>query len=417
MSKKKKWPIAGDDGRFWNVSCWSPADWVSSSGTLLSLIALLFFAFAWPLTRNELWGVALLWGLVALSDLIDGKVARRYGGRVCGAKMDELGDKVKTIPTLILLSILMPAKIHWLLAAILILRDVVVTLIRNRAVREDIADIKSARWGGKIKTTLIFLGIVLVFVPDVDGMITNALFAAATLVSLMSGLEYWARYKAAKDLAGFIGPSYKDSPLTELVWPKILLRKIGLANWLGFFRFAAGFVVLPIYVGQVFGRWSNAVALTLWLLAVLTDGFDGIVARRKGETSEFGRWFDPVADKAIQYLPVVGILLYFAQLDLLYVLTKPFVLFFLVPIVARDLILLVVWRDTDTKPEPHLVSKMRAFMIAVIVGGVAFAMADIADVVLIVIAICAVPLAWGFSICSVVIEWKNMLRLKKRSAG
>ncbi len=40
----------------------------------------------------------------------------------------------------------------------------------------------------------------------------------------------------------------------------------------------------------------NAAALVLWLLNRLLDGLDGEVARLRGETSEFGAFFDIVAD-------------------------------------------------------------------------------------------------------------------------
>ncbi len=40
----------------------------------------------------------------------------------------------------------------------------------------------------------------------------------------------------------------------------------------------------------------NAAALVLWVLNRLLDGLDGEVARLRGETSEFGAFFDIVAD-------------------------------------------------------------------------------------------------------------------------
>lgn len=44
------------------------------------------------------------------------------------------------------------------------------------------------------------------------------------------------------------------------------------------------------------GWW---VALALFLLASVTDFFDGWLARRSGQTSDFGRFLDPVADKLL----------------------------------------------------------------------------------------------------------------------
>lgn len=42
---------------------------------------------------------------------------------------------------------------------------------------------------------------------------------------------------------------------------------------------------------------TMAVALGLFLLSALTDSLDGAIARKFNQTSEFGAYFDPIADK------------------------------------------------------------------------------------------------------------------------
>jgi len=44
-------------------------------------------------------------------------------------------------------------------------------------------------------------------------------------------------------------------------------------------------------------QWSNIAAVTVFVLASLTDWADGYLARRTGQTSRFGEFLDPVADK------------------------------------------------------------------------------------------------------------------------
>jgi cardiolipin synthase (CMP-forming) len=43
--------------------------------------------------------------------------------------------------------------------------------------------------------------------------------------------------------------------------------------------------------------WKNVTACVLFVLAAITDGFDGYIARKYGMTSRFGAFLDPVADK------------------------------------------------------------------------------------------------------------------------
>jgi CDP-diacylglycerol--glycerol-3-phosphate 3-phosphatidyltransferase len=52
------------------------------------------------------------------------------------------------------------------------------------------------------------------------------------------------------------------------------------------------------------GRWWAALA---FLLAILTDRYDGIIARRTGQITEFGKLADPIADKALTGMALIGL--------------------------------------------------------------------------------------------------------------
>jgi len=43
--------------------------------------------------------------------------------------------------------------------------------------------------------------------------------------------------------------------------------------------------------------WSNMACVVIFVLAAITDIADGAIARRTGQTSRFGAFLDPVADK------------------------------------------------------------------------------------------------------------------------
>jgi len=52
------------------------------------------------------------------------------------------------------------------------------------------------------------------------------------------------------------------------------------------------------------GRWWAALAFAL---AILTDRYDGMIARRTGQITEFGKLADPIADKALTGMALIGL--------------------------------------------------------------------------------------------------------------
>lgn len=71
-----------------------------------------------------------------------------------------------------------------------------------------------------------------------------------------------------------------------------------LPNGLTWIRILA----IPLIVAAFFllpSAWAGPVAGVLFALAGITDYFDGYLARKMGQTSRFGAFLDPVADKLI----------------------------------------------------------------------------------------------------------------------
>ena len=60
-------------------------------------------------------------------------------------------------------------------------------------------------------------------------------------------------------------------------------------------------MLIPILVGLFFmpARWTTLAAAAVFALAAMTDWLDGYLARRLNQTSTFGAFLDPVADKLI----------------------------------------------------------------------------------------------------------------------
>src|SRR6266542_292782 len=77
-------------------------------------------------------------------------------------------------------------------------------------------------------------------------------------------------------------------------------------------------VLIPVFVGVYYvpDAWLSATArnwtgMTIFAIAAITDWFDGWLARRWGQTSAFGAFLDPVADK----LMVAAALIVLVMLD------------------------------------------------------------------------------------------------------
>jgi cardiolipin synthase len=61
-------------------------------------------------------------------------------------------------------------------------------------------------------------------------------------------------------------------------------------------------VIALFYVDGWQARW---ITCGLFILAALTDWFDGYLARKQNQLSSFGRFLDPVADKLIVAVALV----------------------------------------------------------------------------------------------------------------
>jgi CDP-diacylglycerol--glycerol-3-phosphate 3-phosphatidyltransferase/cardiolipin synthase len=84
---------------------------------------------------------------------------------------------------------------------------------------------------------------------------------------------------------------------------------MNIPNTLTLFRI----VLIPVFVGVFYlpTSWAHAVSAGVFGLAAITDWLDGFLARRLHQTSRFGAFLDPVADK----LMVAAVLVLIVQAD------------------------------------------------------------------------------------------------------
>ncbi len=78
---------------------------------------------------------------------------------------------------------------------------------------------------------------------------------------------------------------------------------LNLANSLTMFRIVA----IPLFAVCFYlpWAWARPAAALIFALAAITDLLDGYIARRLNQTTEFGAFLDPVADKLIVAVALV----------------------------------------------------------------------------------------------------------------
>ncbi len=83
---------------------------------------------------------------------------------------------------------------------------------------------------------------------------------------------------------------------------------MNLANRLTIIRI----IIAPIFIILLLveGAWTKYSTLLLFIIASLTDLYDGRIARARGVVTSFGKFMDPLADKII----VLGALICFVAL-------------------------------------------------------------------------------------------------------
>lgn len=177
-------------GRPQESSAWN----LPNALTVLRL--LLVPVFVWLLLRED--GTDLVSQVLAvlvfivamITDVVDGKIARDRGLVTSFGKIvDPIADKALIGAALIGLSVL--DRVPWWVTAVILLREVGVTLLRFVVIRHGVMP---AGRGGKTKTALQTVTLVMLMLPLPDSWswVTTSLLTATVVVTLATGLDYLA---------------------------------------------------------------------------------------------------------------------------------------------------------------------------------------------------------------------------------
>jgi CDP-diacylglycerol--glycerol-3-phosphate 3-phosphatidyltransferase len=142
------------------------------------------------------WGVFALWTGLALTDGLDGWIARRQGTTRSGAFLDPLADKVLVLGALIALVAI--GTFWWLPVAVIAVREIAVSLIRVRWGRLGRA-VPATRLA-KLKTLVQALAVGFALMPPFAAHapeVANLLLWVAVVFTVVSGAQYVAAGRAA----------------------------------------------------------------------------------------------------------------------------------------------------------------------------------------------------------------------------
>ncbi len=161
----------------------TPANAVTIGRLLLSPVA-----FVLIVNEPSSWSTVSVWFVLSTTDGVDGHIARRQGTTRSGAFLDPLADKVLSLGGM--LSMVIAGVFWWVPVAIIVVREVAISVFRSYWLRRGLA--VPASKGGKIKTFLQLAAVGWATLPWTSDMewLWNGTLWAAVVMTVVSGVQY-----------------------------------------------------------------------------------------------------------------------------------------------------------------------------------------------------------------------------------
>lgn len=135
------------------------------------------------------WQALALWSVLAVSDLIDGWLARLQGATRSGAFLDPLADKILVLGAMV--ALVAVGALWWVPVALIAVREVSVSAYRSYVGRRGIS--VPARLSGKVKTWAQAIAVGMAIVPSASDSyraVADVVLWAAVAMTLVTGYQY-----------------------------------------------------------------------------------------------------------------------------------------------------------------------------------------------------------------------------------
>lgn len=146
-------------------------------------------------TQSAQWAGATIFLIAAITDLIDGVWARKYGLVTNFGKIaDPIADKALIGTALVALSI--TGEIPWWVTGVILFREVAITIMRFWVINHGV--IPASR-GGKVKTVSQIIALVAYLIP-VSGwveVVAQMSLGVALAMTIVTGIDYAVKVKFA----------------------------------------------------------------------------------------------------------------------------------------------------------------------------------------------------------------------------
>ena len=189
-------PVPVDDDRFGPSALLTPANAVTVIRLLVSPALLLMI-----LRQPSSWTAVSFWIALAVTDGVDGMLARRFGTTRSGAFLDPLADKVLVLGAMY--ALVAANRFWWFPVGLITVREIAISIFRTHLGRQGLA--VPARQLAKVKTVVQEVAVGFALLPltvDHPWVATTVLWIAVGL-TLFTGAQYLYDGRSAATTLGY----------------------------------------------------------------------------------------------------------------------------------------------------------------------------------------------------------------------